>query len=454
MKSFVIFVVGIVVVVLGVTGVRSLNSDGAPAYITAPVERGNVVTYVTATGKLKPVGEVKVGSQMSGQIESLLVDFNDRLKQGQTLARLDDAILSAKMKGAQAAVDVALSTAAVKESAIRKAEAELTHARDQVAILQARTASAQAAFDEARRDLESKISLYRSRTISRRALDQATATHHAAAANLRAAKLQQQAQASTVLAAESLVEIARAEHENAKAVVRERQARLEEARIEIERMVITSPIDGVVIGRDVERGQTVAATLEAPTLFTLAEDLRKMEVHAKVDEADIGRIRADLEVVFTVDAFPDKTFTGRVRQIRKAPADDQGVVTYTVVIRAENPDELLLPGMTAFVRVIVAQVSNVMKVPNAALRFRPQTMSTHRRPPPTGSDAAGQGSPAVVWVIGDDARPASVPIRIGAADQVATEVVAGALAVGQPVIVGVASATPSRLTFFGIPIGL
>ena len=448
-----IFIVGIAVVALGITAVWSSNSDSAPAYITAPVERGNVVTYVTATGTLKPVSEVKVGTQMSGQIEALLVDFNDRLKQGQTIARLDDAILSAKMNGARAAVDVALSTAAVKKSAIRKAEAELTHARDQVAILEARTDSARAAFEEVRRDLEGKDTLFQSQTISRRALDQAIAKHQAAAADLTAAKLQQQAQASTVLAAESLVEIARAEHENAKAVVRERRARLEQARIEIERMVITSPIDGVVIGRDVERGQTVAATLEAPTLFTLAEDLRNMEVHAKVDEADIGRISPDLAVVFTVDAFPDRTFTGRVRQVRKAPQADQGVVTYTVVIRAENPDELLLPGMTAFVRVVVAKASDVLKVPNAALRFRPQQTSTRHQPAPTGSDADAPGSPAVVWVVGEDARPAGVAIRIGAADQQATEMVAGALAAGQPIIVGVGATAPSRLTLFGIPIG-
>jgi HlyD family secretion protein len=194
--------------------------------------------------------------------------------------------------------------------------------------------------------------------------------------------------------------------------------------------MISAPIDGVVIGRNVDRGQTVAASLEAPTLFTLARDLREMEVHANIDEADIGRISLGQEATFTVDAYPDRTFWGAVTEIRKAPQLIQNVVTYTVVLSTQNPDLALLPGMTALVHVVVDEARNVLKVPNAALRFQPSDLI----------DAAviGAGEAAVIWIAGERGVPVPVQVALGRSNESATEIISDSLRAGQQVIVGTA----------------
>lgn len=232
----------------------------------------------------------------------------------------------------------------------------------------------------------------------------------------------------------------------AQAAESKQSAELDQARIDLERTVISAPIDGVVIGRDVDRGQTVAASLEAPTLFTLAQDLREMEVHANIDEADIGRIRIGQQARFTVDAYPTRAFTGTATQIRKAPQLIQNVVTYTVVLSTQNPDLALLPGMTAVVHVVVDEAKDVLKVPNAALRFQPpgETIAT--------TAAAGEVPDAsrggAVWVLGEDHRPVSVRVALGRSNESATELVDGPLRAGQQVIVGMAS-SPQDRSWFG-----
>jgi HlyD family secretion protein len=209
---------------------------------------------------------------------------------------------------------------------------------------------------------------------------------------------------------------------------------LDEAQVELARTTIRAPIDGVVIGRDVDLGQTVAASLEAPTLFTIAQDLRRMEVHASIDEADIGRVRRDQHVTFTVDAYPQRSFEGSVVQIRKAPQVIQNVVVYTVVISAENPDLLLLPGMTATVTVQVSQVADTLRVPNAALRFEPPEGARVGEPRVQPGELS-DGLPGFVWVL-DGGMPVQVPIRVGAAERTASQVIAGTLSEADQVIVG------------------
>jgi HlyD family secretion protein len=232
----------------------------------------------------------------------------------------------------------------------------------------------------------------------------------------------------------------------AQAAERQQVAELDQARIDLARTVISAPIDGVVIGRDVDRGQTVAASLEAPTLFTIARDLRQMEVHANIDEADIGRIRLDQRASFTVDAYPGRTFAGRVAQIRKAPQLTQNVVTYIVVLSTQNTDLALLPGMTAVVSITVEEAKGVLKIPNAALRFGP--------PGATGANAAssgvalGGGQAGVVWVPGVGARPHPVQVTLGRSNESATELVDSPLLAGERVIVGMAS-TPQEHSWFG-----
>jgi HlyD family secretion protein len=216
--------------------------------------------------------------------------------------------------------------------------------------------------------------------------------------------------------------------ETAQEQVKQKEAALAQAQINLDHTTIRSPVNGVVVNRAVDVGQTVAATLQAPTLFTIAQDLTKMQVETSVDEADIGRIRADTPVHFSVDAFAGETFTGHVAQIRKAPQVVQNVVTYTVVVAVDNPAGRLLPGMTANVRFETARKSDVLKVPNAALRFRP------------AGEAAGR---SVVWVLGRDGRPASIAVTPGISDGAFTEIVRGDLRPGQSVLVGAEGGAPA-----------
>ncbi len=229
---------------------------------------------------------------------------------------------------------------------------------------------------------------------------------------------------------------------------------LEKAKVDLERTTIRSPIDGIVIERNVDSGQTVAASLQAPTLFTLAKDLRHMEVHAQVDQADIGYVSPNQIAFFAVDAYPDRLFSGTVTQIRKAPQVIQNIVTYTVLIAADNSELLLLPGMTAVLQIIVAEVRDVVKIPNAALRFRPADSNA------SGSTAAAeigqqsppeQGTPALVWLL-DNGDLTPRVIGIGVRDSSAVQVLSGSLNVGQSVVVGTA-AVPEGRGMFGIRAG-
>jgi HlyD family secretion protein len=234
---------------------------------------------------------------------------------------------------------------------------------------------------------------------------------------------------------------------NARATVAQRDAMLEQARVELDRSVIRSPITGVVIGRDIDRGQTVAASLEAPTLFKIARDLRDMEVHAKIDEADIGRIRVSQPATFRVDAFPGRQFSGKVTQIRKAPEVVRNVVTYRVVIATRNPELLLLPGMTALVEIVVRETDEVLKLPNAALRFRPRERESLRQAAKNVVLEDAIGAERDVWALDDDGEPKPVRVRLGLSDASVTEVVEGPLREGQDVIVGTAPEEGERRLF-------
>ena len=223
------------------------------------------------------------------------------------------------------------------------------------------------------------------------------------------------------------MEIAQAQLANAAAVIRQKVAALEQAQVDLDRTEIRAPADGVVISRKVEAGQTVAASLQAPTLFTLADDLTRMQVETRVDEADVGRVRVGQTAWFSVDAYPGRRFTGEVVSIRKAPRTRQNVVTYTVIVNAANLDLALFPGMTAVVRVAVDEARNVLLIPNAALRYRAEDSAEQDDPPP---------GRARVWSMRPDGEPVPVEIGVGASDNVATAMTAGALTEGQALVVG------------------
>jgi HlyD family secretion protein len=246
-----------------------------------------------------------------------------------------------------------------------------------------------------------------------------------------------------VTAAEAQLRVAEAMLKNAVAQVAQNEAAQRQAQVDLDHTFIRAPVDGVVVGRTVDVGQTVAASLQAPTLFTIAQDLRNMQVDTNVDEADVGRVKVGQATTFTVDSFPGRTFSGEVVQIRKAPLVVQNVVTYDVVVSAKNPEQRLLPGMTANVRIIIDQKEGVLQVPNAALRFRPPGVETAERPArpgagPGGGSRGGGAPTGRVWILGPDGKPAALSLQLGIGDGTYTEVVRGELKEGHLVIVGVA----------------
>lgn len=415
-------------------------------YLTAPVERGDLSTVLAVTGTLSALVTVEVSSQLSGQVAELSADFNDDVTKGDPLAKLDSRTFESEVREAEAALEVAEAVVASERAALEKAEADLANARAGRAVAAAQTESARVKAQEAARDLERKRALAGRATLAQSELDRALAEFESAAALLRGAEAEQRLSEGAILAAEAGYRMAKASLQHAEAAVKQQAAVLEQARIDLARTVITAPIDGVVISRDVDRGQTVAASLEAPTLFTIAQDLRLMEVRASVDEADIGRVRVGQKARFTVDAYPDRTFDALVKEIRKAPQVIQNVVTYTVALSTRNADLALLPGMTAIIRIVVEEAEDVLQVPHAALRYRPADDAAVRAA--TAGQASAAGRAAVVWIPSGDDTPVPVDVILGRSNDSATEVVAGRLQEGQPVIVGSGS-TPQEWWSFG-----
>jgi HlyD family secretion protein len=355
-----------------------VGSDGnLPSFRLTQVELGPIISTVSSTGTITPVTTVQVGSQVSGQIRELYVDFNSKVQEGQVIARIDPENFESRVRQADAELAVARANAAIQRAAVERTRAELENAYAALTATKAQTEKARVVLVHAKRDLDRKRALHQQAIISKSQIDDAVAAHDQAHAQLSAAEAQEQAQASIVLSRKAQLKMSQAQVEHALAQVKQREAALHNSKIDLEHTVIRSPLDGVVIQRNVDIGQTVAASLQAPTLFTIAQDLRNMQVDTNVDEADIGRIQVGQRVTFTVDAFPGREFIGKVEQIRKASQTIQNVVTYTVVVSAENHDQHLLPGMTANVQLVIDERQAVLKVSNAALRFRPPNAETN-----------------------------------------------------------------------------
>ncbi|HEY7608527.1 MAG TPA: efflux RND transporter periplasmic adaptor subunit [Alphaproteobacteria bacterium] len=343
------------------------NSDAAsskPAYRLAKLEQGTIANTVTASGTLKALITVDVGTQISGQVKQLMADFNTEVKAGQVIARIDPASFEAK---------------------VAEADADLATAKGNVLLMQARldsmvsdTRQAKSQLELTKLDLARKKELLPSKAIAQSTYDQAVAAHEQAEAKYQGMLAKESEQKATI--------------EVAKAQVKQKEATLAQRRIDLENTFIRSPVDGVVIARNVDVGQTVAASLQSPILFTIAQDLKQMNVEVNVDEADIGRIREGLTATFTVDSFAGRTFPGQVRQVRKAPKEVASVITYTVVVSTRNPDLRLLPGMTANVTFQIARRANVVMIPNAALRFRPGNARPERAPTETAAATPNRGN--------------------------------------------------------------
>ena len=485
---------GAAIVLLAAAGFYFWGGNaGAAQYLTAKVERGNLRNTVTATGTLQAVTTVQVGSQASGTISALYADYNSVVKKGQVVAQLDPSVLKAQVEQARANVQqaqaslqqakagVTNSRAGVSDAQARVQAASSTAQNNQAGVVaaQANLAVLKAQQDDALSLLKQQEALVKSGVIAQRDLDIAQTAYRTAqarydqgVAQLNQAQLSQQMSAGSGIAqsqaqvqqSQAQVGQSQAQVQAAEAQVQQAAAALQLAEVNLTHTTITSPIDGVVVSRDVNVGQTVAASLSAPTLFTIANDLTKMQVIANIDQADIGLVENAKSVKFSVDAFPGKDFDGKIEQMRLNPQNVQNVVTYNVVIDVDNPEQKLKPGMTANLTVTIDERNNVLKVPNAALRFMPQDTTGQRtgsgngngqaRRQQNGGDGSARsgngeevqfaratdpvlaGQTRMVWVLGQDGTPQRRRIKVGLTDGASTEIVEGNLVEGEMVITG------------------
>lgn len=352
-----LIVVLLLLILLGAGGFYWFNANSrGQSYRTTPVERGELLSTISATGTLNAVVTVQVGTQVSGTIQQLLVDFNSPVKKGMLIARIDPATFEAKVNQARADLENSRASVLNQRAAVAKARADLVNAK-------ANVVRQEVALRDAKIKLDSRVRLFGEGGISQEERDSAQAAYDSAVAQLEASQ-------ANVNSAQAALEVTQAQLAAAEAQVRQKQASLDLAQVDLRNTLIRAPVDGVVVSRNVDVGQTVAASLQAPTLFLIAQDLTKMQVDTNVDEADIGRVALEQETTFTVDSYPGQTFRGRVMQIRQAPQVVQNVVTYNTVVAVANPDLRLKPGMTANVKLLVARRENALLVPNAAFRVR------------------------------------------------------------------------------------
>src|SRR3989441_10707818 len=396
MRRIVSVVIVAVLVGGGVFAYLYTQSRGnAPKYRVARVERGPLTAAVSATGNLNAVVVVQVGSQVSGMVKDLMVDFNSIVKKNQVIARIDPDIFEARVNQAKADLDSSRANVLNQDAQVERARADVDNARAGLVEAKAFTAKALVQSVDAKRDFDRKAELFGRQLIAKSDLDTSQATYDAAVAQLHSTRAREPALTSGIQSALAQLRVAQATAESARAQVKQKDAALKQAQVDLDHTTILAPVDGVVVSRQADVGQTVAASLQAPVLFTIAQDLTRMQVETSVDEADIGRIKLDDRATFTVDAFPGETFGGTVTQIRKAAQVVQNVVTYTVVVAVANPTGKLVLGMTANVKLVTAEKPSALKVPNPALRFRPAGVEAAAPSAPARGGAAGGGQPSL-----------------------------------------------------------
>jgi HlyD family secretion protein len=382
---------------------KTARKADAVQYTTQEVQRGNLTVIVTATGTLQPTNKVDVGSELSGIIKSVHADYNDRVKIGQILAKLDTSKLEAQVTQSKAALESAKGKVLQTQATVRETRSKLAQFQ-KVRELSKNKVPSQAEFDSA----------------------------------------------------EAAFERALADDASARAAISQAQATLDANQTDLSKAVIRSPINGVVLTRSIEPGQTVASSFQSPTLFTLAEDLTQMELHVNVDEADIGKVHAGQKATFTVSAYPDRTFHAQITQARYGSTTTSGVVTYETVLKVDNSDLSLRPGMTATADIIVKKIENALLVPNAALRFTPpeqqQAQADEKKPdrglvgsllprPPRSTskqrdDSAANKKQHRVWTL-TDGKPTAISVTVGSTNGTVTEVTAGDITPGMALLVDI-----------------
>jgi HlyD family secretion protein len=450
-----------------------------PNYIFGAVDRGDIVTQVQMTGTLAAVTTVAVGTQVSGTVAELFADFNSEVKKGQVLAKLDPALFQTQLDQAEASVKTSQAILNNDAAAIATTKANIEKAKVDVLSATRKYKMIKELFDEG---LETKDDM----DSAQATLDSSTAAQTAVESQLTAAQAALKAD---------------------QARLDQAQANLKNAQVNLDHTIITSPISGTVISRNVDKGQTVAASFSTPTMFTIGEDLTKMQVITNTDEADVGKLKTGMDASFTVDAYTGETFRGTIRQVRLAATTVQNVVTYNAVIDVSNPDLRLKPGMTANVKIIIEKIENALRLPNAAIRFRPELsdadmanafkrageerfysfyrnqenqrqgetqarsqlrtaggpamgFTAGNRGGQSGSAVASRGRRTQVWIVGEDKLLRPVVLRLGLTDGVQTQIVEGKLKEGDKIILSAevsgsrsASSAATRAPGFGSPMG-
>jgi HlyD family secretion protein len=392
-------VVAAILTAIVVFAAFSFGHGSAAQYMTAQVEQGDISDLVQATGTINAVTTVQVGSQVSGTISKLYVDFNSPVKKGQVIAQIEPSLF---------------------EGAVLQAKADLQNARATSAAAKADLEKAKATAVQTQADYQRTLALTQEGVMSRQQLDLSKANNDSAQAAVSAAE---------------------AQLEQGNAQVAQKAAALDVAQTNLDHTIIRSPIDGVVTNRSVDVGQTVAASLQAPNLFNIAQDLGNMQVDVSTDESDVGQIKVGQDVTFKVDAFAKDVFRGKVVQIRMNPTTVQNVVTYDTVVAFDNPQNKLFPGMTAYITIPAAQASNVLKVPNAALRFNPGSSSDQAQASgqKTGTAQHKGADVTTLWKLGPDKSFMPVQVKTGITDHTYTEVaqvISGTLKPGDELVTG------------------
>lgn len=411
MKKYLVILSGIILIG-GVAGFFLYKRTPEISYKTAKIERGTIISTVAATGNLSAVTTVQVGTQVSGTIQKLYVDYNSRVKKGQAIAEIDPSLFNASVEQSQ--------------GNFLSAEANLQKARVTLA--------------DAERTCSRNKKLLSDGIISQGDFD----------------------------AAETALQSARASVKAAEGSVAQTRGALMQSKTNLRYSIIRSPVDGVVISRAIDVGQTVAASFSTPTLFTIAQDLTKMQIEVSVDEADISRVQMHQKATFTVDSYPEQTFRGKVIQIRSAPVITQNVVTYVVVVTVDNSDLKLKPGMTANVSIEAAKKDDVLMLPPAALRFKPKGKSdaaqgkgngngdrsgaSGQRPSGGGKGGSGKGKGQQVYLL-KEGKPAAVAVKTGIANNSSIELVEGDLKEGDEVIVEQVGGDTKKKAGTGSPMG-
>jgi HlyD family secretion protein len=477
----------IVIVVLlaagGGAGYMYYSSSKKVEYQTAQLTRGDIDSVVSATGNCNAVVSVQVGSQVSGNILELHADYNTKVKRGQLVAVIDPAPFQARVDQARANVENARASVLNAQSQLKKSDADIASAQANIINQKANVVRAQSAVSDAKLKLDRRAEMYEQKVVSKEDRDTAQATYDQAVANLEAAQAQVNAAQASLESVKAQRDVIQAQLASAQAQVKQNEATLQQAELDLEHTQIRAPVDGTVIARNMDVGQTVAASFSAPTIFQIAQDLTKMQVDANIDESDISRVQVGQDASFTVDAYPGQVFRGEVFQIRQAPINVQNVITYDVVIRVDNPDLKLFPGMTANVRILADRAENALRLPSAALRVRLDTGTPAakakgngggkggsgggggkggfggggRGGPGFGGDRTGnRGGPSqmqTVYVMGPDGKPQPVRVRLGIGDGNFVAVLSDNLKEGQTVITGVLTPNATAGNTPGFPGG-